>query len=404
MESKENKKVVKQRDALTYVNDFLTRLNKIILKLPKDSQKEICNIITAILDKNKAQLKKYTYIGIPEEVPILRAFIWKILLNYLPEDPKKWEETLNQKRTEYNTYKKFIKGRLDLEIQEKKYKSKEILEQIIKDVYRTNTDNPFFCELVEKNNTITKEELSKIYEKRKNCIFNNINEIYYTEKKYEIHADVLKRILFIYTSFCPDISYHQGMNELLAPIFYCYSYDRTYKDETEENIEADSFWSFHYLMSKVSLSFVSARKKGLDAKSYIFETCLNFVDEEIYNKLIELNIRSEYYCYRWFILLFSQDFPLNSVIKLWDLIFSNEDIYYYVVYIGIAIMLLKKNVIINGEMVDVMQSLQNFDDIKIDELLAKTKEINNKYKIHLDLFILNTKKVNDTKKEKINNI
>ena len=400
MESKENKKIIKQRDCLTYVNDFLTRLNKKILTLPKNSQKEVCDIMAAILDKNKIQLKNYSYQGLPQEIPILRAFIWKILLNYLPEDPKKWEETLNKKRNEYNSFKKFIEGRLQLEIKEKNYKSKEILEQIIKDVYRTNTDNPFFYELVNKNNSIKKEELTKLYEKRKNCIFNNINEIYYTEKKNEIHADVLKRILFVYTYFCPDVSYHQGMNELLAPIFYCYSYDKTYEEESEEDIEADSFWSFHYLMSKVSLSFVSARKKGLDAKSYIFETCLNFVDEEIYNKLNELNIRSEYYCYRWFILLFSQEFDINSVIKLWDLIFSNEDIYYYVVYIGIATMLLKKNVIINGEMADVMQSLQNFEDIKIDELIIKTKEINEKYKTQLDAFILHTRKVNDTKKEK----
>ena len=400
MESKENKKIIKQRDCLTYVNDFLTRLNKKILTLPKNSQKEVCDIMAAILDKNKIQLKNYSYQGLPQEIPILRAFIWKILLNYLPEDPKKWEETLNKKRNEYNSFKKFIEGRLQLEIKEKNYKSKEILEQIIKDVYRTNTDNPFFYELVDKNNSIKKEELIKLYEKRKNCIFNNINEIYYTEKKNEIHADVLKRILFVYTYFCPDVSYHQGMNELLAPIFYCYSYDKTYEEESEENIEADSFWSFHYLMSKVSLSFVSARKKGLDAKSYIFETCLNFVDEEIYNKLNELNIRSEYYCYRWFILLFSQEFDINSVIKLWDLIFSNEDIYYYVVYIGIATMLLKKNAIINGEMADVMQSLQNFEDIKIDELIIKTKEINEKYKTQLDAFILHTRKVNDTKKEK----
>ena len=144
MESKENKKIIKQRDCLTYVNDFLTRLNKKILTLPKNSQKEVCDIMAAILDKNKIQLKNYSYQGLPQEIPILRAFIWKILLNYLPEDPKKWEETLNKKRNEYNSFKKFIEGRLQLEIKEKNYKSKEILEQIIKDVYRTNADIPFF--------------------------------------------------------------------------------------------------------------------------------------------------------------------------------------------------------------------------------------------------------------------
>ena len=192
------------------------------------------------------------------------------------------------------------------------------------------------------------------------------------------------------------------MNELLAPIYYCYSYDKTYTDETEEDIEADSFWSFHYLMSKVSLSFVSARDKGLDAKSYIFEKCLEFVDNDIYQKLQTLNIRSEYYCYRWFILLFSQEFEINDVLKLWDIIFSKEDIYYFVIYIGIAILIMKKDIIMNGEMVDAMQTLQNFEDINVEELIKKSKEINLKYKKNLDEFILytKTKKHDDDNKNK----
>ena len=247
---------------------------------------------------------------------------------------------------------------------------------------------------------MTKEELVKLFEKRKNYTFNDINEIYYDSGPDEIHAEVLKRILFIYTYINQDISYHQGMNELLAPIFYCFSYDKTYQEETEENIEADTFWCFYYLMSKVSLSFVAAREKGLDAKSYIFETCLEVVDNEISNKLKELNIRSEYYCYRWFILLFSQEFVIDKLLILWDLIFSNDNIYYFVIYIGIAIMLIKKDIIIKGEMVDIMQTLQNLGDIDINKLIIKTKEINEKYKNDLDHFILNAKKVNEGKEKK----
>jgi hypothetical protein len=54
-------------------------------------------------------------------------------------------------------------------------------------------------------------------------------------------------------------------------------------------------------------------------------------------------------------------------------------------------MILKKDLIIKGEMIDVMQTLQNFGDVNIDELITKTKEINEKYKNDLDDFILNTK-------------
>ena len=390
MEQNPPKKLVRQAN-LTYVKNFIAKANKKLVSVPAISQQKACAALSAILDKNKLLIKKYSSEGIPEEIPILRAFIWKILLNYLPDEPKKWEETIKAKRGEYNTYKKFIKGRLETELKEKKYKSKEILIQIIKDVYRTNSENPFFYELVNKNSNKSKEEILKLYQQRKTCVLKEINEIYYDDKENENHVEVMKRILFIYTYLCPDISYHQGMNELLAPIYYCLTYDKTYEDESEENIEADSFWCFYYLMSKVSLSFVSGKNRGLDAKSYIFEICLKFVDEDIYNKLVELNIRSEYYCYRWFILLFSQEFDINKILKLWDLIFSNDDFYYYVVYIGLAIMILKKELIIKGEMIDVMQTLQNFGDVNIDELITKTKEINEKYKNDLDDFILNTK-------------
>ena len=388
-------KKLKKQNNLTYVNNFIAKVNKKLVSVSKISQQKACAALSAVLVNNKLLIKQYSREGISDEIPILRAFIWKILLNYLPEEPKKWEANLIEKRNEYKNYKAFIEGRIQSEIKEKTYKSKDILEQIIKDVYRTNSENPFFYELVDKNNKKSEEELLKIYQQRKNCILKEIDEIYYEDKINENHVEVMKRILFIYTYLRPDISYHQGMNELLAPLYYCLSYDKTYQDESEENIEADSFWCFYNLMNKVSLSFVSGKNRGLDAKSFIFENCLECVDAEIYNKLVELNIRSEYYCYRWFILLFSQEFEINSVLKLWDLIFSNDDFYYYVVYIGIAIMILKKKIIMNGEMVDVMQTLQNLGDINIEELINKAKEINEKYKDNLDSFILKTKVIKE---------
>ena len=385
----------KKKDPLIYVNNFITRLNQKILTCSKQSIPVAADFITAICDKKFSLLKQFSYKGLPDDLPILRAFIWKLLLNYLPEDPKKWEETLIQKREEYNNYKKVAEDILDLELKEKDYKNKDTLSQILKDVFRTNPKISFFYEPVNKN--IKFDNFLDIIDQRKKWTFNDIEEIYYKDKDKEIHIDVLKRILFIYTIVCPDIPYHQGMNELLAPIFYCFSYDKSYKDETEENIEADSFWCFYDLMSKVRLSFVSAKNRGLDVKSYIFSKCLEFVDKEIYEKMNSLNIRNEYYCYRWFILLFAQDFEINDVIKLWDIIFSKEDIYYYVIYISIAIMIMKKDVIIKGEIFEVIPALQNFDDINIDELVQITKNINEKYKNNLDEFILKTKTV---KKEK----
>ena len=382
-----------EKESFTCVNNFIAKLSQKIITCSSDTVKIACNLMAAILDKDKKLLQKYCEEGLPDDLPMLRAYIWKIILNYLPEDPEMWEQTLKAKREQYNLYKSFIKIKLQNEFKEKTYKSKEILERIIKDVYRTNAQIEFFFEPTDKTRVNTDEECVKMLERRKTCTFKSVEEIYYDETENEIHVDVLKRILFIYSIICPDISYHQGMNELLAPIYYIYSYDKEFTEETEENIEADSFWSFHYLMSKISQSFVSPNDQGLAIKAFIFEKCLDYVDDEITNSLRRLNIMSEFYCYKWFILLYSQEFEINDLFKLWDLILSQEDKYYYTIYIGMAILIMKKNTIVNGQMYEVMNTLQNFSDINIIDLIKKTREINIENKEGLDLFILKTKKI-----------
>ena len=62
-------------------------------------------------------------------------------------------------------------------------------------------------------------------------------------------------------------------------------------------------------------------------------------------------------------------------------------------------MLIKKDIIIKGEIVDIMQTLQNLGDTNINELIIKTKEINEKYKIVLAHFI-HPKIVNEEKEKK----
>ena len=41
----------------------------------------------------------------------------------------------------------------------------------------------------------------------------------------ETHADILHRILFVYAKLNPGVKYVQGMNEVLAVLYYCYLKD-----------------------------------------------------------------------------------------------------------------------------------------------------------------------------------
>ena len=70
----------------------------------KESMKIAYGTNGAILDKKKELVQKIAEEGLPDDLPMLRAYAWKILLNYLPEDPQKWETTLKEKRSQYNNY------------------------------------------------------------------------------------------------------------------------------------------------------------------------------------------------------------------------------------------------------------------------------------------------------------
>ena len=64
------------------------------------------------------------------------------------------------------------------------------------------------------------------------------------------------------------------MNEILAPIYYCFSYDKVYQEETEETIEADTFWSFYLLMEQIRSSFDDADEKGTEFKAELLKKIL----------------------------------------------------------------------------------------------------------------------------------
>ena len=385
-----NKKENNQLPPLKIFTNFTKNLTKHLSSCTK-STSEIASLALGIIkSKDKKKLYEICESGLPDDLPILRAYIWKIILGYLPLDISEWDSTLAKKREEYKIYKKFIKEKLKKELEKKEYTSKDILEQIIKDVYRTNTQFSFFFQPTDKNKNFNKEEILNIYNKRKNWDFSNIEEVYkYDNFENETHTDVLKRILFTYSSILQDVSYHQGMNEILAPIYYTFSYDKLYLEENEEDIEADSFWSFYFLLNGIKNNF-EENQEGLFYKSEILSECLKIVDEDVYNKLLEKNIKCEFFCLRWFVVLFGQDFDMGDVIRIWDFVFSSENKNYLLFYVCLAVINLRRNVIINGEMNEILQGFQNLRDLMCDDVIFLAVDIRNKWKDKLDNIIKKT--------------
>ena len=193
-------------------------------------------VLEALMSADKEKLRELTEKGLPDDLPEMRSLIWKINFDYLPYDTKQWGTFLISKRTAYKKYRTHVFEKLEKELElykdydkmseeEKKDVDKKshklVLEEICKDTNRTHSEMNFFVKPIDNKNTFTEKEILELVENKRNCTLKNINDTY----KINIvltHADLLSRILFIYSKFEPEVSYVQGMNEILAPIYYKY--------------------------------------------------------------------------------------------------------------------------------------------------------------------------------------
>ena len=65
----------KKKDSQDYLNYFITRINKKIVTCSKNTMNLACSAMAAILDKNKELISKFAENGLPDDLPMLRAFI-----------------------------------------------------------------------------------------------------------------------------------------------------------------------------------------------------------------------------------------------------------------------------------------------------------------------------------------
>ena len=381
------------------INEGKKIISNIIKKSIQCSKKtqEICSkILDSILCKDKEKLKLFCEDGLPDEIPELRSLIWKINIGYLPLDMEKWDETLKSKRVSYKLYKNFIFEKLEKEMElfegyenlDKKEKlalikktHRLILEDICKDTNRTHNEMSFFLKPTDKNRIFTEEEIIKLFEKKQNCNLKNINDTYKINIELT-NSDIISKILFIYTKFEPETSYVQGMNEILAPIYYCFSIGSSNSDEPIDNIEADSFYTYYFLMLKLKSLFIKNNDNkdiGVNGKTIRLTKMLEFIDNNLYNYLKGTKFDFSILVFRWLSLLFSQNFDMMDLIRLWDYLFSNGNIMERCYYIALAIILMKKEDIFKVKLInDVYKLFQNTNDLFVENVIANAKYISQK--------------------------
>lgn len=386
---KENKSTNKKPILQIIVNKILSSPNQTINKSS--------GFIESLISKNKKNLQLFSEDGVPDEIPILRSIVWKINLGYLSINNEEWENILSDKRNSYFYYKNIIQKNLleefklfenysNMSKEEKedldKKTNKLLLEQICKDVNRTHNQMDFFFKPTDENNKLSQKELIEIMDNRRNCSMKDINDIYKINIK-ETHADVIARILYIYSKFFPDISYVQGMNEIIAPIYYVFSFDKTYGvEDSVKNIEADVFWTFNSLMEQIKNNFNSEKNQddtGIGGKVQKFKKMLQNMDLQLYQHFEAFNVEYYTFAYRWFILFFSQEYLMIDILRLWDYLFSSDDKFFNCYFVSLAVLELKRDDLLVSDLSGILSNLKSLKGLNVEEIISLAKKIKAQY-------------------------
>ncbi|VIO86092.1 Uncharacterized protein BM_BM17900 [Brugia malayi] len=221
--------------------------------------------------------------------PTLRREIWPFLLRVYP-----WASTVEQREIIRNDifieYQKIKKQRMKNAL---KTSWTNIENAIIKDVIRTDRCKPYFAG------------------------DNNPN------------IDTMKNILLNYAFAYPEISYIQGMSDLLAPLL------STIHDES------DTYWCFVGLMQQQTL-FVCTPIDGRN----LMEINLNYLREllKLFVPDFFMHIASLgsdalelMFVHRWILLCYKREFPETITMHIWEACWSHYRTSYFHLFIAVAI-------------------------------------------------------------------
>jgi len=325
--------------------------------------------------------------GIPNTINGLRSLCWKILLKYLPEDKSKWKETLEIRRKDYETYVTdyFRPIAKETRVRRKSSLNSASSEIIIDGNPKMRSRGTSNAERVEKN--IVEELFSKdlfLWELIDKDTRRTQTKLDFCQKETEFplkseeeehaenHSYVLSRILFIYAKLNPGDQYVQGMNEILAPIYYVFSKDPN--PMFKGHAEADSFYCFTNLMDELRDTFVSNqdnKEKGIFSRIKEFSDLFKKIDKPLWSHLDKYQISPQYYSLKWLMLLLAQEFPMNDLLVVWDELVSHPRRLSYINFLCVAMVYnIRDSIISDSDFSSLMEKLQNKTNKDVDKIRA----------------------------------
>ena len=174
-----------------------------------------------------------------------------------------------------------------------------------------------------------------------------------------LHWEVVERILFLYAKLNPGQGYVQGMNELIGPIYYVFASDP--REDWRANAEADCFFCFTNLMSDIRDFFIKTldeSETGINRIMHDLMSKLKGIDLAVYARIVEQDIKPQFYLFRWLTLMLTQEFALPEVLRIWDSLLTDSSRKNFLTAVCVSMMLLVREEILVNEFSDNMKLLQ----------------------------------------------
>lgn len=337
------------------------------IKITKNDQGQCakCFFENILMNDNREEVLKNFAINGEVTEKLIRPTVWKLFLDVLPRDKPivEWIEVISKNRLEY-------KKKLKTFCKVKKFSGDPLGGGSAKPSKKDPGWETYYEE-VELKNKINLD-LSRTYQDIDLFLTNSTK-------------NTLANVLFIWSKENSDVSYQQGMNEILGVFylaFYPFYLKSTQKPKPtkediisylqspqsmdsninaiyayfhdEEEIQADLFFVFESVMKrgikdlfdqKTRLTkssegykryelFPEVWKDGSDEdvptyvnrrSALLIKEKLKALDEELFTHFKQIKIDCNVALQRWFRCIFGREFDFKDVFVLWDAIFANEN-------------------------------------------------------------------------------
>lgn len=358
--------------------------------------------------------------GLPP-APSLRALVWRLLLGLISPVRADWAGQLDSKRAIYEKYVFELvhepeqitylrhglspailvdpeyKGPVDrrettdhpLALPDspsrwrRYWSDQEIFDQVNKDVFRTRPELSFFSTCSDskmntvtvRGNAATQSYLASLEQPTspKTHAFLCANIV-----SPKSHYDRICRILFLYAKL--NFGYVQGMNELVAPLYFTF-----FHDPLEGHfVEADCFFALNCVMQDQRDIFcknLDDSSLGMRGRLHAIENLIAKIDPPVAAHLAKIGVKVQFFALRWIMLLFAQEFDIYTVQVIWDSLFADQTSSSFqketlLVHLVCVAMIEKvREAVLAGDFTDVMRVLQRYPPFQARDLIAAALDL-----------------------------